>query len=186
MKTLAISLTAIAFAYLAAALLFLARRKLGYSHLKHTISEIGEIDAPDQSFVAFGLFLPIGLVLLVIAFITQSASPQSATLALCIAIGYLTTAFFPCDPGSPISGSARQAMHNLGGGIEYIGGGLALLALAKQLGQTFQFTGYLVLGCTLALSIIPSTTIRGMIQRIAETSLFFSLAFALWYGERVV
>ena len=45
----------------------LAPRKAGYSHVMHTISEIGELGARDQRFVALGLFLPVGLCLLFVA-----------------------------------------------------------------------------------------------------------------------
>ena len=177
---LTISLTAVAAAYLFTSLLVLARRKAGYSHLKHTISEIGEIGAPDQRFVAFGLFLPIGLLLLAVAFLVRIESPASAALALCIAIGYLVATLFPCDPGSPFSGTTRQALHNLGGAVEYIGGGFALMTIAESVGQPFKAAGFLVLGSAIALSFIPSTSVRGIIQRIAEACLFGGLALALW------
>lgn len=177
---IAIGLTAIAAAYLFTGLLVLARRKDGYSHIKHTISEIGEIGAPDQRFVAFGLFLPIGLLLLAVAFLVRTESPALAALALCIAIGYLVAALFPCDPGSPFSGTTRQALHNLGGAVEYIGGGFALMTIAESFGQPFKAAGFLVLGSAIALSFIPSTSVRGIIQRIAEACLFGGLALALW------
>jgi hypothetical protein len=174
-----IALTAIAAAYLFASLLILAPKKPGYSHFKNTISEIGEVGAPNQRFVAYGVFLPVGLLLLLVAYLVQSVSTPSAVLALCIAIGYLVAAAFPCDAGSPLSGTARQGMHNLGGAIEYVGGGFALITIAKIYGQPFQAAGFVVLACTLALSILPSTSVRGIIQRIAEICLFAGLALSI-------
>lgn len=177
---LATAATAIAATYLFASLIALAPRKAGYSHLKHSISEIGEIGAPDQRLVAFGLFLPIGLVLLLVAYLVRPASPSAAALALCIAIGYIGAAAFPCDPGSPLFGTARQALHNLAGAVEYVGGGFALMTLAERFGQPFELGGFVVLGTAFALSVIPSNSVRGIIQRIAEMCLFGGLALAVW------
>jgi hypothetical protein len=177
---LATAVTAIAATYLLASLIALAPRKAGYSHIKHSISEIGEIGAPNQRFVAFGLFLPIGLVLLLAAYLVRPASPAAAALALCIAIGYVGAAAFPCDPGSPLFGTARQALHNLAGAVEYVGGGFALMKLAGSFGQLFKLAGFVVLGTAIALSVLPSNSVRGIIQRIAETCLFGGLALAIW------
>ncbi len=177
---LATAVTAIAATYLFASLVALAPRKAGYSHIKHSISEIGEVGAPNQRFVALGLFLPIGLVLLLVAYLVRPVSPAAAALALCIAIGYIGAAAFPCDPGSPLSGTARQALHNLAGAVEYIGGGFALMTLADNFGRPFKAAGFVVLGTAIALSVLPSNSVRGIIQRIAETCLFGGLALAVW------
>jgi hypothetical protein len=177
---LATVLTAIAATYLFAALLYFAPRKARYNHIKHTISEIGEIGAPDQRFVALGLFLPIGLLLLFVAYLVHVTSPAAAALALCIAAGYTGAAVFPCDRGSPLSGTLRQAAHNLAGAVEYVGGGFALLRLAESLGQPFKLAALVVLGAAIALSLVPSNSVRGIIQRIAEACLFGALAMAVW------
>ncbi len=177
---LATAITTLAATYLFASLFALAPRKAGYSHLKHTISEIGEIGAPGQRFVAFGLFLPIGLLLLLVAYLVRPSLPAAAALALCIAIGYIGAAAFPCDPGSPFSGTSRQALHNLFGAAQYIGGGFALMTLAETFGQPFKLAGFVVLGSAIALSVIPSNSVRGIIQRTAEICLFGGLAMAVW------
>lgn len=177
---LAIAITAVTAMYLFASLLAFAPRKAGYSHVKHSISELGEVGAPDQRFVAIGLFLPIGLALLLVAYLVRPASPVVASLALCIAIGYLGAAAFPCDPGSPLFGTARQVLHNLAGAIEYVGGGFAFMKLAESFGQPFKAAGFVVLGTAIALSILPSNSVRGIVQRIAEACLFGGLALAVW------
>lgn len=173
-------LTTLASLYLFGALLVLGPRKAGYRHLQHTISEIGEIGAPHQRFVALGLFLPVAVLLLVVAGLVRPASDPAALLALCVAIGYLGAALFPCDPGSPVSGSARQGLHNLAGVVEYIGGGFALMLLAERLGQPFRAAGFVVLGTAFALSFLSSTSGRGLVQRVAEFCLFGGLALACW------
>lgn len=176
--TLAVTITLLAAAYLAIGVAVLARRKSGYGHLRHTISELGETGARDQRFVAFGFFLPIGLALLLVAYLLRPHSPAAAALALAIAIGYIGAAVFPCDPGSPLAGSAKQSLHNLAGGIEYIGGGFALVTLARDLGAPFQVAGFVVLGAAVALSVLPSASMRGLVQRVAELCLFGGLAWA--------
>ena len=166
--------------YLFASLFVLATRKPGYSHLLHTISEIGEVGAPDQRFVGWGLFLPLGLAFLPGAILLQNAAPAVAALCLCIAVGYLAAAVFPCDAGSPVSGSARQGMHNLGGAIEYIGGGLALLAAAKTFDVPGRIAAYVVLAVAVALTVLPAGTPRGLLQRVGEIVLFSSAAWLVW------
>ena len=165
--------------YLLAGLIALAPRKAGYSHIKHSISELGEIGAPDQRLVALGIFLPIGLMLLLIAIALRPDRPAAA-LALCVAVGYVGAAAFPCDPGSPLFGSARQLFHNIAGAVEYAGGGFALMTVAEHHGQPFRAAGFVVLGVTIALSLLPTDSVRGLVQRLAETCLFAGLALAAW------
>lgn len=179
---LPIALTAIAAVYLFAVLIVLGRQKPEYSHIRHAISEIGEVGAPHQRFVAFGLFLPVGLLLLIVAWLVQPASAASAGLALCISIGYLVAAIFPFDVGSPLTGSVRQMIHNLGGAVEYIGGAFALLRIAEDLGSPFRVAGFFVLGAAIALSLTPLASVRGIVQRLAELCLFMGLAFSIWYA----
>jgi hypothetical protein len=173
-------LTVLAAAYLAIGLFYFARRKPGYSHLRDTISELGETGSRDQRLVALAWFLPIGLALLLVASLVRTESPAASMLALAIALGYVGAALFPCDPGSPLSGTWRQSLHNLAGGIEYIGGGFALMTLARDLGAAFQIAGFVVLGAAIALSVLPATGFRGAIQRVAEICLFGGLACAAW------
>lgn len=177
---LSVTLTVFAAVYLAAGLFHFARRRPGYSAVRQTISEIGETGSRDRRAVALALFLPVGLVLLLVAALLRDASTPASMLALAIAIGYLGAAAFPCDEGSPLSGTWRQSLHNLAGGVEYIGGGFALLTLAQDFGAPFSVAGFIVLGAAIALSVLPSTSVRGAIQRVAELCLFGGLACAAW------
>jgi len=166
--------------YLFICLARLGSSKPGYSHLAHTISELGEWGAPHQRFVALGVFLPLGLGLLGVALAVKATSLPVAALATCIALGYLGAAAFPCDPGSPMLGSGRQALHNLAGAIEYAGGACAFMVIAEELSPVFQYAGFLVFAATIAISVLPSKGIRGLIQRVAELTLFGGLAWAAW------
>lgn len=176
--------TVIAAIYLFVSLIVLAPKKLGYSHIKHTISEIGEIGAHNQRFVAFGLFLPIGISLLIVAYLINTASPPAARLALCVAIGYIGAAVFPCDAGAPLYGSVSHTLHFFAGAVEYIGGAFALMTLAESLGEPFETAGYIVIGVAIALSF--PHPIRGLIQRIAEICLFGGLALAAWHSHSTI
>jgi hypothetical protein len=177
---LPIVLSLIAMSILTVGVVVFGSRKPGYGHVRDTISELGEIGAPHQHAVALALFAPIGLVLLVVAWQMHATQPAIAALAACISIGYLVAAAFPCDIGSPLSGSARQTIHNLGGGIEYVGGGFAMLRLSETLGPAFRFTGFVVLATAVALSIPPLAPVRGLVQRVAELGLFGGLVVATW------
>ena len=167
-------------AYLLVCLWVVAGRKPGYRHIEHTISELGEVGAPDQHLVALGVFLPVGVLLLIVAWLVQSTARPAALLALCIAIGYLGAAAFPCDRGAPLQGTWRQHLHNVAGGIEYVGGGLALIWLADWHGRAFKILGLAVLAATLALSSNAVRAMRGVIQRVAELCLLVGLAWAVW------
>lgn len=170
--------------HLLAGILFAARRFPGYRHTKHTISELGEVGAPQQSLVAYGVFLPVGILLLIAFALAVPKAPAVAGLALAIAVGYLVAVVFPCDRGSPSMGSTRQLMHNLGGAVEYLGGGMALLVIAEHVGQPFEAAGVLVLAAALVIGFLPSGSVRGLVQRIGETVLFTGLIFSAWTMTR--
>ena len=180
----ALWLTLVAAAYLASFLLLVARRRPGYSHIRHTISELGEFGAPERRLVSLRGFLPVGVLLLLVAYLLRPLHQPEGMLALCIAIGYLVAAAFPCDPGSPLSGSFRQAVHNLGGAVEYAGGAIALMRLSETFGQPFRLAGIIVGAAIIGLSF--SGAMRGIIQRVAEVCLFGGLAFAVWVSRAAV
>ena len=175
MTGIAILVVTAATAWLMVGVFAFAYRKPQYSHFNHTISELGEVGARDQRLVAFALFLPVGLLLLTAASLLRPESQAAAGLALAIAIGYLVASMFPCDPGSPALGNTRQTLHNLGGAVQYIGGGFALLMLAESWGSPFKIAAGIVLATAAALTFLPSTFARGLAQRIGETCLFGGL-----------
>ncbi len=74
-------------------------RKRAYSHWRDTISELGEVGSPQCRRVSYGLFLPVGLLLVLVAMLADAL--PIAGLAGCMATGYSMAAFFPCDVGSP-------------------------------------------------------------------------------------
>ncbi len=170
-------LTVLAAALLTVGVLVGAFLRPEYSHQRHTISELGERGSVFERRFSQGVFLPVGLLLAAVGLMSLGADRSAAALALCIATGYLSAAVFPCDRGSPLGGSWRQGLHNLGGAVEYLGGALALMLIAETHGQAFRFAG-LTVGATGILISFPSP-VRGALQRTAEILLFSGLVAAL-------
>jgi len=160
-------------AYLLAGIIYFGFKKQGNNPLRHTISELGEIGTPFTKPVRYGLFLPVGILLLgITAFAT---SPSLHGLSACLGIGYAVAAFFPCDVGSPSIGSGRQQIHNLGGAVEYAGGIYFILQSSTPtlLWMDTKIVGYILMACFVLISF--QSPIRGGVQRIAEAILFSSL-----------
>lgn len=176
----ALFLTLAAWLLLLTALLVFPRRRPAYSHTRHTISELGEVGSRDGRMVSLGVFLPIGLLLGAAALLAREANPNAALLAACVGVGYAVAAFFPCDPGSPLEGSARQGVHNLGGAVEYVGGTLALWRLGEVNSAGYQVAAGVVGLATVGLSLPVFFPVRGLIQRVAEAALFGGLLLAFW------
>ena len=164
--------------YLAAGVYLFGRRRAGFIHRQHTISELGERGAADGRLVSLGLFFPVGVAMAIIWLQHRQSAPEAAALAGVIAIGYLGGAVFPCDPGSPSQGSTSQALHNLAGGAEYLGGVACLLALGRH--EPAFFAVAAVVAAAIPLISLPvGIRIRGAAQRAAEVCLFGGLVFAL-------
>lgn len=167
------------FFFLLIGVLYFGSRKEGYSHIRNTISELGEVDAPDGKEINRKLFLPAGLILIGIGLAVRNQM-NGWQLAICMGGGYLLSAFFPCDEGAPLMGGFRQMMHNLAGLIEY-GGGIYFLYKAKPLLFYIKpITPDLILSVVIVCALLapfPSFRWRGLLQRIMELIFFGQL---LW------
>lgn len=172
------------FTGLIASVFYFGKKTPGYSHIRHTISELGQVDAPYKLKVNYGIFLPSGIGLFFIALIpwaTENTFTPYSLLAGSVGTGYLVAAFFPADPGSPMWGSVRQQIHNAGGAVEYLGGAVSLLLLSKNslfLEPFYVASAYIVFIAAAGLSVPFLKSYRGFIQRIAEMVLFASLILA--------
>ena len=173
--------------------LYFASLRPGYSHISNTISELGETGASCAHQVAFGFFLPVGLLVwLALWLVRRGASDRYASVALvamsCLGAGYAMAAFFPCDSGAPFFGSWRTQIHNIIGFIDYEGTGIGFLLVSryfarqKATGQAAAFlvAGVLVLICLALLSLQATFHVRGMIQRIAEVIQFAGVFFVCY------
>lgn len=166
--------------YLTVSIIYFGRKLPTYSHVRDTISELGENGSFFEKTVAYKVFLPVGLILIASAVTLYFQDlPTDIRLNLCgllacVGIGYVIAAFSPCDPGSPLTGSVRQSIHNLGGVIEYIGGAYFLIKTALPI---FPILGYLIISTSVAMSFSFFVPWRGLIQRVAEAGLFGGIIF---------
>ena len=171
-------LTSFTALYLFVGIFYFGRKKADYSHFSNTISELGEIGTTLTQRVSFGLFLPVGMLLFLIAWL--SPATVLTELAVCVGLGYVIAAFFPCDVGSPSSGSARQQIHNLGGAIEYLGSAYVLFQFANQADSTlFQIGAIGLLAGTVFVSI-ADWPLRGLVQLSMEVILVGYLLTMSW------
>jgi len=164
------------FVYLAIGIVYFGSRKKHYSHIKDTISELAETGSDNEKLVSYVLFLPVGILLFIIGFATQNAILKG--LSFCLGTGYVVTAFFPCDAGSPLIGSRKQAVHNIAGVIQYAGGLFFLWQAAEKnihfFFGTYKAIAISVMVCILIISF-PKNPVRGLVQRITELLLFASV-----------
>ena len=178
----------LAAALVAAALAFapmpwFARRLAGYDHRRDTISELGAAGARDARAVAWLWFFPTGLAVLGFCAALASVLPARADTAVALlsllGVSYVGAAIFPCDPGAPFSGTARNAIHNLFGGLGYGGAGAGLIEIARTLedvaGMGFLASLARVLGPAVLLGLLAisfPSPVRGAIQRAVEGAVF--------------
>lgn len=174
---------------IASGVVYFGQRRSGYSHVRHTISELGEIGSPSSQIVSLGVFLPVGVGCLLVARWSadrlrgSELSEGLSTLAFSIAVGYVVGAIFRCDPGCPLAGSWRQGIHNVGGGIEYVGGAAGLWRIgdafhdgaANSLTIAFRGAAATVAVAVVLMSMPTLFRWRGAVQRVAEALLFAAL-----------
>ncbi len=160
------------------------RRVSGYSHLRDTISELGAPGMPDAAKVAWLAFAPLGLMVLAYAWTLRQAlgadeGGTPATLLALVGASYVGAALFPCDPGAPFGGSARNHVHNLLGGLGYFGGGAALIEFARCFEDVDRLHALAVaskpLGGAVLVGLVAlgfPSPVRGLVQRVIEAILF--------------
>jgi len=170
--------------------LYFGSLRPGYSHVSNTISELGEAGAPQAHLVAFGFFLPVGLIVWLALWLAHLHRPGQETSLVLLTLsglgtGYVVAAFFPCDPGGPLFGSWRTQVHNAAGLIDYGGTALCFLlfcrccARHKMKPQAITFGIAAALGF-LALALLalpPAFPIRGAVQRLTELIQFTGVFF---------
>jgi hypothetical membrane protein len=177
--------------------LYFASLRAGYSQVANTISELGEVGSPQARLVAFGFFLPVGLLVWLALWLAHREDPAGdASLMLaalsCLGTGYVVSVFFPCDPGAPLFGSWRTLVHNAAGFVDYAGTGLGFLLAARHQARRqarrravgFLAAGVLVLVCTGLLCLEAALPIRGAVQRVAEVAQFTGVVLVCaWLPE---
>ena len=161
--------------YLVWGIAFYAKKRKAYNHFRYSISELGELGSEYEKQVSFFIFLPVGLGCLIISIFAYTNNYQAAFLSGAIGLSYLLSAFFPCDPGTPLLGTWKNSIHNIVGGVCYAG-------MAYQLNELMDNnTGWHIdvsftLLCVFLITFLvgfPKYFI-GLIQRMAEASIFLS------------
>ncbi|HYP05308.1 MAG TPA: DUF998 domain-containing protein, partial [Bryobacteraceae bacterium] len=131
-------------------------RKPGYSHIRHTISELAEAGSPVGRSVALYGFLPIGLLTWLSLWVAAQAAPhvsrETFFMLSLIGSGYVGGALFRSDPNAPMFGSLQNTLHNIFGSLEYAGAAGAFLSLERDafwapLSSVAKYAGFLILIC---------------------------------------
>jgi hypothetical protein len=176
---LSLVLAVLAAASAAAVPAYFGTRKPGYSHVRDTISELGETGSPVGARVSYGGFVATAILLWLFLVVAAAASPRGSTEAFwwlsLVGAGYFGGAIFRCDPGAPLLGSWHNGLHNLFGAAEYIGAAVAFSLLKfdafwEPLSDVLEYAGGLVAVCLWGMSF--PHRFRGLIQRVAETTIF--------------
>ncbi len=156
------------------------KKRPSYSHLKHTISELGENGSAFEKPVGFKLFMPVGLAFVLVSGLMYSTNLPAAFLAAAMGFSYFFSSFFPCDPGTPMSGSWKNSVHNLVGGAAYITMIYQLKELSDQQVGWYAEVAFVALAVFLFNFMIgwPKQVV-GLTQRLAETSVFIGIFMLL-------
>lgn len=193
--TLPVALVILSAVFTAFCTIYFASLRPEYSHFRHTISELGESGAIHQNPVQFLFFFPVGLLIWLAVWLAMNHYPNrlsGLTLILfsCLGTGYVMSAIFPADTGSPMWGSWQQQLHNLFGLIEYAGTAAGIVLAANSLKSSNKWLGFyltiatasLIVISLLLLSLPPAFAVRGLIQRLCELTMFITVAGLLYYS----
>jgi hypothetical protein len=190
LPTIGLGLAVLSAALAASVTIYFGRRKPGYSHLRHTISELGEIGSPVGKSVSYFGFISIGVALWLFVVIAAQLVPHQADVFLMLSLvgaGYVGGGIFRCDPDAPFIGTWRTVLHNTFGALEYVGAAAAFLSLKQNefwspLAEVMSFAGGIVLLCFAGLTF--PHPFRGLVQRIAETVIFGGVVLIGWWVYR--
>jgi hypothetical membrane protein len=192
MQTLPLMLAFLSATMAAFVPVYFGRRKPGYSHVRHTISELGEIGSPVGAIVSYGGFLATGILVWLFVLVSVRTAPDAPTeplyLLALVGAGYVGGGVFRCDAGAPAFGSWRNSLHNLFGAGEYVGAAGAFASLQADdywspLSTLMGYAAIVVLVCLWGISF-PHPW-RGLIQRIAETTIFGGVVLMGWWMFRM-
>lgn len=166
---------------------YFGRLKPGYSHLRHTISELGETGSPISKKVSYFGFVPIGLLVMAYIGVTAQILPESTHRSIgllgLVGVGYVGGGVFRCDAGAPQSGSASNTLHNIFGLVEYLSAAAAFSMLRADahfapLSSFFHYAGIAIIICLIGTSF--RHPLRGLVQRIAEALIFGGIVLMAW------
>lgn len=170
-----------------------------YSQASQFLSELGASGARHELAVRFAGFLPAGLALLLFCTAAFRALRRSGKTVFGLvgigvyALGYVTAAAFPCDPGCrPAEPSLAQAIHNLVGLLGYVLAPLALVSLALDarkwpVGRALSNLGFTAAAFAAVglLTLDPTSPLVGVSQRLIEAAVLgWCFACGLYAGRQ--
>ena len=165
--------------------IYLGRKKPDYSHMRHTLSELGEAGSPDARAVSlYGVLT--GLLVMTFLFFAAGDAPDVSREAIFMVslagIGYIGGSIFPCDSGAPLFRTWRTLFHNVFGSLVYVGGAGAFFALEREitlpLSIVLKAAGFVVFAGFFGATF--PHPIRGLSQRIAETVISGGIVVTAW------
>ena len=165
------TLVALMGVFLVVSLFIHGRRRPGYSHRIHTISELAEAGSPLEKPVSYGVFLPIGVAMAALACWLQG-NEAALLFTASLAVGYGCAAIFPIDPDAPALGTWRNGLHNLSAGASYVLAMGGFETLARDQGSPYDLGKFLIFGFILSIYVPGLRDWRGLLQRVTEVAIF--------------
>ena len=176
----------------------LAAMQSSYSSVGHYLSELGAVGAPYAALINLFGFLPVVVtsVILLLFIVARRLSDRRGRIGAVLVMfglsaGYGIAVMFPCDLGCPIEGSARQAVHNLAGLVQYPMGAVGLILMGVSLRRSHQSLGWLCLfsgvamGVGFVMMMAPDQAgYRGLWQRLGDYSAFISVIVTAIFARR--
>ena len=160
--------------YLVLTLAYFGRKKPGYSHIKHTISELAESGSNTEKQVSYLVFLPVGVTMGVMTLLVKSNEP-AFLFSVSLAFGYLAASLFPIDSDAPFFGSWKNIVHNLSAGISYVLAMSAFEDVAHDTEFPYALGKFLIMAFLVSIYIPYVRDYRGLLQRIVEIAIFSGL-----------
>src|SRR5215472_2366696 len=119
--------------------LYFASLRPGYSHISNTISELGETGGPRARLVAYGFFLPVGLLVCLALWLLQRERPDKEASPILLALSQAAV-FVVAGASCLVSLVLLLPVFYIRGGVQRVAeviqfGGVffACLLLSKQL-----------------------------------------------------
>ena len=169
-----------------------AALKPGYSPLSQYISELGATGSAHAQAISLFGFIPVGVLAALLLFAFARTVPVSGAsrfgywLLMFEPLAWIGSALAPCDLGCPIGGSLSQSLHTLLGVFTYFGTalGLLLLATTPAIRPPTRVLWVALAGLWLLLFVLmglePLHAWRGLLQRLAEWSVYSVLCISAW------
>lgn len=169
-----------------------AALKPGYSPLSQYISELGATSSAHARLISLFGFIPVGVLAALLLLALSGKVPVTGAsrvgywLLMFEPLAWIGSALAPCDLGCPVNGSLSQSLHTLLGVFTYLGTalGLILLATTPALRPSTRVLWIALAALWLLLFVLmgldPLQPWRGLLQRLAEWSVYSALCISAW------